>query len=300
MTRAGNERLRVLVVGCGFVGEAVADLFHAAGWQVTGWTHSEESAARLAAVKPYPVQAHDITDADHVDAAARQAPGGGALDALVDCVSSGRGGGPEAYRRVYLDGARNLSAAFRPVRFVYTGSTSVYAQTDGSTVDESSPAEPDRETGRILLETEAVVLAAPGGTVARLAGIYGPGRSNLLRKFLAGEAVIEGDGSRWLNQIHRDDAASALFRLAQPDATPGIYNVADASPLTQFELYRALADEFGRPLPSYGPEDRNRKRGWTSKRIANDRLRALGWLPRYPSFLDWAREEKDRANTSAA
>ena len=80
----------------------------------------------------------------------------------VDCVSSGRGGGAEAYRRVYLEGARNLSAAFRAARFVYTGSTSVYAQTDGSTCRRRKPGcEPDRETGRILLETEAVVLAAP-------------------------------------------------------------------------------------------------------------------------------------------
>lgn len=283
---------RALIVGCGFVGEVAADLFHAAGWEVVGWTHSEESAARLAGVKAYPVQAHDVTDAGQVARAAREMRGGGELDALVDCVSSGRGGGPEAYRRVYLEGARNLCAAFRAARFVYTGSTSVYAQIDGSVVDEASPAEPDRETGRILRETEGVVLAAPGGTVARLAGIYGPGRSSLLKKFLAGEAVVEGDGGRWLNQIHRNDAAAALFRLAQPDAPPGIYNVADDSPLMQRELYHALAVEFGRPLPPDGPEDRNRKRGWTSKRVANGRLRALGWQPCWPSFLDWARQEK--------
>ncbi len=283
--------LRALIVGCGFVGEATADLFHAAGWQVIGWTHSADSAARLSAEKPYPVSAHDITSATHVQAAARDLPGGNALDTLIDCVSSGRGGGPEQYRRVYLDGARHLLAAFRPTRFVYTGSTSVYAQTDGSLVDESSPANPDRETGRILRETENVVLAASGGTVARLAGIYGPGRSVLLRKFLAGEAVTEGDGGRWLNQIHRADAAAALFRLAQPDAPPGVYNVADDTPLTQLELYRALAARFARPLPPSGPEDRQRKRGWTSKRVDAGRLRALGWQPRYPSFLDWAAEQ---------
>ncbi len=156
-------------------------------------------------------------------------------------------------------------------------------------MDEDSPATPDRETGRVLRETEGVVLGAPGGgTVARLAGIYGPGRSNLLRKFLSGEAIIEGDGARWLNQIHRDDAAAALFRLAQPDAAPGVYNVADDTPLTQRELYRALADLHGRPLPPMGPIDLDRKRGWTSKRVSNARLRTLGWRPVYPSFIDWA------------
>lgn len=280
----------VLLVGCGFVGTAAADLFHARGWTVTAWTHLPESAVRLSTQKPYMVAARDITDANAVLAARADMP---APDALIDCVSSGRGGGAEQYRRVYLDGARHLLAAFRSTRVVYTGSTSVYAQTDGAWIDETSPAAPDRETGRILLETEALVLASPGGTVARLAGIYGPGRSALLRKFLAGEAVIEGDGARWLNQIHREDAAAALFRLAQPDAAPGVYNVADDTPLRQRDLYRALADLHGQPLPPTGPIDLQRKRGWTSKRVSNRRLRTLGWRPAFPSFPDWAKAEKD-------
>ncbi len=238
--------------------------------------------------KAYPVEAHDITDADAVLSARASTP---APDVLLDCVSSGRGGGAEQYRRVYLDGARHLLDAFRPRRTVYTGSTSVYAQVDGAWVDEASPAEPDRETGRVLRETEAVVLAAPGGTVARLAGIYGPGRSTLLRKFLAGEAVIEGDGLRWLNQIHRDDAAAALFRLAQPDAPPGVYNVADDTPLTQRGLYESLAEIHRLSLPPSGPIDLDRKRGWTSKRVNNGRLRSLGWRPAFPSFLDWCRTQ---------
>ena len=137
----------------------------------------------------------------------------------------------------------------------------------------------------------------PGGTVARLAGIYGTGRSNLLRKFLGGEAVIEGDGGRWLNQIHRDDAAAALFRLAQSDAPPGVYNVADDHPVTQLDLYTALAASFDRALPPSGPVDLDRKRGWTSKRVANGRLRALGWQPAHPSFLDWAAAQRPPAES---
>ena len=284
---------RVLVVGCGFVGEAAADRFHAAGWSVAGWTHSAESAARLGAGKPYPVAACDITDAPGVLAAARGLPAGFspvAPDRPVGCVSSGRGGADQ-FRRVYLAGARHLHAAFPAARLVFTGSTSVYAQTGGAWVDEASPADPDRETGRVLRETEQFVLATPGGTVARLAGIYGTGRSALLRKFLAGESVIESDGARWLNQIHRDDAAAALWRLAQPDVAPGVYNTTDDTPLTQLALHTALAERFALPLPPFGPVDLHRKRGWTSKRVSNRRLRALDWRPAFPSFLDWAAQQ---------
>lgn len=133
-------------MGCGFVGTAAADLFHAREWTVTAWTHSAESAGRLNAEKPYAVVAHDITDADAVRAAAARLSGDSAPDVVIDCVSSGRGGA-EQYRRVYLEGAQHLLDAFRSARLIFTGSTSVYAQTNGTWVDEASPASPDRKPG---------------------------------------------------------------------------------------------------------------------------------------------------------
>ena len=81
-------------------------------------------------------------------------------------------------------------------------------------MDEESAAEPTHETGLILRETEDLVREG-GGMVARLAGIYGPGRSALLRKFLSGEARIDANLERYLNQAHRDDIAAALFLLVK-------------------------------------------------------------------------------------
>jgi nucleoside-diphosphate-sugar epimerase len=188
-----------------------------------------------------------------------------------------------------------LLDAFPSVPLIFTSSTSVYAQIDGSEVTEESPAEPDRETGKILRETEDLVLAH-GGLVARLSGIYGPGRSVILKKFLSGEAIIEENGDRFLNQIHRDDAARALLRLSssllsshQPSTfNHQLYNLSDSHPLSQLECYSGLARLFGRPLPPSGPRDLNRKRGWTHKRVSNAKLRATGWEPEFPSFLDAA------------
>jgi nucleoside-diphosphate-sugar epimerase len=268
---------RVLIAGCGFVGVATGELFARDGWEVIGCTHSEESAARLATA-PFPVIACDITDRASLAVQTEWQ----SLDAVIHCASSGRGGA-EAYRRVYLEGARNLLQTLQPRRLLFTSSTSVYAQTDGSWVNQESVAEPDRETGQILRATEELVLAG-GGIVARLAGIYGPGRSVLLRKFFNDDAVIEGDGSRWVNQAHRDDIAAALPQLVRSDAR-GIFNVSDNEPLTQRAIYEWLATRFDRPLPPSGPIDPNRKRGWTNKRVSNERLRGLGWIPRYPSFF---------------
>ena len=175
---------------------------------------------------------------------------------------------------------------FPGIPLLFTSSTSVYAQTDGSVVTEESPAIPDRETGVLLLAAEQITLAA-GGTVARLAGIYGPGRSVILKKFLNAEAIIEEDGRRFLNQIHRDDAARAIFHLATTRAA-GVFNVSDSTPLSQLACYEKLSEIFSRPLPPSGPRDLNRKRGWTHKQVSNAKLRATGWQPRFPSFIDAA------------
>jgi nucleoside-diphosphate-sugar epimerase len=175
--------------------------------------------------------------------------------------------------------------AWNPSKIIFISSTSVYGQSDGSWVTEQSPTLPDRETGRILLEAEALALAT-GGIVARLSGIYGPTRSEHLRKFLAGEAVLEEGGGRWINQIHRDDAAEALVRLADPSLPSGIFNVTDDTPLTQRYLAEWMAESLQRPLPPDGPADLLRKRGWTSKRISNDKLRSLGWRAHFSSYRE--------------
>ncbi|HEY5035873.1 MAG TPA: NAD-dependent epimerase/dehydratase family protein [Chthoniobacterales bacterium] len=265
---------RALIAGCGYVGAVAADLFQAKGWEVEGWTHSGESAAALKG-KPYQVRAVDIADCAAVAAAASR------FDAVVHCASSG-GGGAEGYRRVYLEGARNLMEALHPPRFIFTSSTSVYAQKDGEWVDEESAAEPAHETGKILREAEEFV-RQNHGAIARLAGIYGPGRSALLRKFLAGEARIEGDGSRFLNQVHRDDAAAALVFLASAPHED-VFNVADNEPITQRAAYAWLAARLERTLPPTADSIAARKRGASNKRVSNRKLRALSWTPRFPTF----------------
>jgi nucleoside-diphosphate-sugar epimerase len=268
---------KVIIAGCGFLGEAAAALFLEAGWGVLGLCATPESAARLAD-RSFPVQVLDLSGPFTLSAPWRGA------DAAVHCAST-RGGDAESYRRLYLEGLLNLLAGAQPRRTLFVSSTSVYAQTDGSIVSETSPACPDRETGRILREAEGVALAS-GGYVARLAGLYGPGRSVLVRTFLAGEARLEGEGRRWINQIHRDDAARAITHLFTRRAEPGIYNVSDDTPATQAEVQKWLADFFHRPLPPPGEPDLSRKRGWTNKRVSNARLRSTGWTPLYPSFRD--------------
>lgn len=258
----------LLIAGAGYLGSEIAR--QATGYQVIPVTKSGGEGC----------EACDLSSPQAVaDLSASIPP----PEIVIHCASSGRGG-PEAYRGVFLQGSRNLLHRFPESHLVLTSSTSVYHQTDGSEVDEDSPTEPIRETSQILLEAEQVILSG-GGTVARLAGLYGPGRSVVLRKFLEGTAVIEEDGRRILNQIHVEDAASAVLHLARLKA-PGIFNVSDSHPLSQLECYQGLADHFDRPLPPTGEKNTSRKRAWTHKSVSNARILETGWQPKYPRFFD--------------
>jgi nucleoside-diphosphate-sugar epimerase len=267
----------VLIVGCGYLGLPLARHFLSIGCRVIGLTASAESAKRLRG-EPFPVYPIDVSIPDALGKLPQRR-----FDIVIHCASSGRGG-VESYRSVFVEGSRNLFSAFDFDHLLISSSTSVYAQTDGSAVNEESPATPERETGRILLSAESLVLGQ-GGTVARLAGLYGPGRCVPLEKLLREAALLEGEGERVLNSIHQTDAVSALALLA--DAKPGgIFNVTDNHPVTQREWFEWICGMLAMKLPAAVPRDLNRKRGWTNKRVSNKKLRALGWEPRYPSFRE--------------
>jgi nucleoside-diphosphate-sugar epimerase len=268
---------KVVILGCGFVGRRAARLFAEAGWETIGVTHSAESAAMLNG-EAFRAMACDITDARGL-AAAKELRG---ANAVISAVSSGRGG-VETYRAIYLRGIQNAIERLGAERALFVSSTSVYGLTDGAWVTEESPAAPESPTSRVLREAEEETLAH-AGSVARLAAIYGPGRSVLLRRFMDGTAMIEGDGGRCINQIHADDAARALFHIIARELPAGIYNVADDKPMTQLACYEFLARKLGRPIPPCGTVDTPRKRAVTNKRVSNAKLKGRGWTLTYPSF----------------
>ncbi len=271
---------KILIVGCGYIGREVARFFHDSGWLVSAWTSSPASAAREAE-SGFRVSAVDIRDAELVR---RIGERDGPFDWVVNCVSSG-GGDAERYREIYLNGTTNILRSLVFGRILYTSSTSVYGQTDGSEVTEESPTETSTATGRILRETEELVLAR-GGIVTRLAGIYGPSRGAMLRRFQAGESTLDGDGERWLNTIHRDDAVAAIADLISTESATGLYNVADNGGITQLAAFKFLAKKLKRPLPPSVPPNPARKRGFSNKQVSNAKLRHLGWTAQFPTFLD--------------
>ena len=267
---------RLLIAGCGYLGRTVAELFLADGWEVEGWTKSADSVEPLSTMASS-VRAVDISIEGHVRAQT------GNFDAVIHCAST-RGGDVDSYQRVYLHGVRNLLKRFGGSQLFFASSTSVYAQNDGDWVTEESPAKPKHETGAILREAEDLVLANRGVAI-RLGGTYGPGRSALLKKFLSGDAILDPESDRFVNQIHRDDAAAAIQLLVKrPESAGEIYNAVDNQPILLSECYRWMATKLNRPLPAAGRSASKWKRGQSNKRVSNAKLRRIGWSPRYPDF----------------
>jgi nucleoside-diphosphate-sugar epimerase len=231
--------------------------------------------------------------ADITDPASLQTISPG-FDWVINTVSSTKGG-VEEYRAVYLEGTRHLLdwlSHHRPARYVYTSSTSVYAQTDGAWVTESSPTEPPGETSRVLVAAEQLLLSAAReqgfpSLVLRVAGIYGPGRGQLCQQFLRGEARLSEAGGRLITMIHRDDVVAGILAALKRGVPGSVYNVADDEPVTQIEFFRWLAGQLKRPLPPVATEGEEpaRKRGLTHKRVSNRKLRLeLGCELKYPTF----------------
>jgi len=279
--------VRVLIIGCGYVGVPLGAELVKHGHEVVGVRRStgHDEELKTAGIQPLAV---DITKPEEI----AKLPG--PFDWVVNTVSSTKGG-VEEYRQVYLNGTRQLIdwlAAAPPKKFVYTSSTSVYGQTDGSVVKETSLAEPATETGKVLVETEKALLAAMSGRklpaiVLRVAGIYGPDRGHLFQQYLKNEARIAGKGERIINMIHRDDLVSIIV-TALKNGRPGeIYNAVDDEPVTQIHFFRWLSETLGKWMPPFATEEENadRKRGLTNKKVSNRKLKMeLGCPFKYPTF----------------
>jgi nucleoside-diphosphate-sugar epimerase len=279
--------MRTLIVGCGYVGLALGTELKRLGHEVFGVRRSTACRADFESAGIGLIAA-DLTRPETFEAFH------GPFDWVVNLASAGQGG-VEEYRQVYLTGTRNLLAWLRaapPKKYVYTSSTGVYGQTDGSAVKEESEMVPPNETGVVLRQTEELVLAAVAewkcpAVILRLAGIYGPGRGHYFRQFLAGTAKIEGDGLRHINMIHLDDVVGVILDVLKSGRPGDVFNAVDDEPVTQLYFFRWLAESLGKDLPPFDPTatQAERKRGWTNKKVLNRKLKMqLGYRFRYPTF----------------
>jgi nucleoside-diphosphate-sugar epimerase len=292
----------VLIAGCGDVGTRLGLLLAADGDVVRGLRRNPDAL-------PAPIRGvrADLATGDGLRAAAEGVQ-------ILIYAAAADGFSDDAYRAAYVDGLRNvldaLTAASAPLeRVVFTSSTAVYGQSDGSWVDETSPTDPQGFSGRRLLEAERAILGCgTPAAVLRLAGIYGSGRTRLIEEVRGGSASVpEGGDPLWTNRIHADDCAGALRHLLRlpAEAMSGVWLGVDDEPCERAVVLDWLADRLGvaqpRRVPVVDGPARVRpgdaaqqptvgaapspRRG-ANKRCSNAKLKGAGYAFRFPSFRE--------------
>lgn len=229
--------MKIVIIGCGYVGTAVAQLWSQKGHQLTATTTTPELVCELKNV------AQQVVVMKGNDSSAMQDVLQNQEVVLLSVGDRSR----SRYRQTYLETAKTLVDALKQVptveQIIYTGSYSVYGDKNGEWVDENSPVTPSTENGNILYEAEQVLLSASTPQqrvcILRLGGIYGPGRE-LLKIFSrwAGQ-TRPGAGDDVTNWIHLDDIVEAL-EFAREKRLQGIYNLVNNVPMISRELLDAL------------------------------------------------------------
>lgn len=274
--------MSVLIIGCGYLGLRAAKAWGSAGRKVYALTRGRAGLLRSHGFEP---MVGDVLDPESLRQIIH-------TDTLLYAVGLDRTAG-KSMREVYVQGLGNVIEALASYsrseagsgkgRFIYISSTSVYGQTDGSWIDETSPTEPLEESGRVVLEAERMLRQfRPDAIILRFAGIYGPDRIIRKASLLKGEPV-PGDPERFLNLIHVEDGVRAIL-AAEAKGEPGeTYLISDDHPPTRREFFTRTAEVIVAPPATFdgtGGVEANR-------RVSNAKAkRELGFRPQYPSFRE--------------
>ncbi|MDT8437562.1 MAG: SDR family oxidoreductase [Wenzhouxiangellaceae bacterium] len=255
---------RLLIAGCGDLGIRLAGRL--VDWQVHGLRRRVEVLPSTIVPEPF-----DLGDADSLAGLALD------WDAIVyTATPSARD--EAAYRRAYVEGLDRLLERVQCKRLIFVSSTAVYGQDDGAWVDEDSPTEATAFNGRIVREAEQLAQSA-GGRVVRFSGIYGPGRTWMLRQAQAGAVACRREPPQWTNRIHADDCAAVLDHLLKLENPDALYVASDREPATRWDVLSWLAERLGVP----GPVEEHAA-GGQGKRVSSRRLVDSGFEFAYPDF----------------
>lgn len=275
----------LLCVGLGFSARVVAARLKAKGWRISATSRSATGAAAIAALG-YRAHAFD---------------GSGPLPSSVfDEVTHVVASAPPSAQGDPLLAQHAVDFAQRAAQFAWAGylsTTGVYGDHGGNMVTEDTPLTPSTERGhkRLLAETQWLSLWRGHELpvhIFRLAGIYGPGRNQLL-SLLDGTAKRIVKPGQVFSRIHVEDIATILeASMARPH--PGrAYNVCDDEACPPQDVVAYGAKLLGLPVPPDTPFDdatlspMARSFYADSKRVSNERIkRELGVRLAYPTYRE--------------
>jgi nucleoside-diphosphate-sugar epimerase len=268
---------RILIAGCGDIGSAVGTMLVDDGHEVYGLKrHPPEEMQRIRYIKADLTKSGDIEQIDtNFD--------------LVIYILTPDDRSEHAYRRAFVIGVNNLLTVFSrkniDARFLFVSSTSVYGQSHGEWVDESSVTAPGIITGQTLVLAEKSFLSySKNNCIVRFSGIYGRKLSHLLDAVVK-DGMVQYEPPYYMNRIHREDCIRAIYfisnKMIAGEEVDSIYLASDDDPASKWDVFNYLAGKLGveRPEKAILPPDSEQ-----NKRCRNTRLKQLGFEFKYKSY----------------
>ena len=131
-------------------------------------------------------------------------------------------------------------------RVIFISSTSVYGDHQRA-VDESTPPEPDTESGKILIEQENYFRGFKNSVIVRFGGLFGGGRHP--GKFLSGRKNLEG-AHRPVNLVHQKDTVGFVKLVVEKKLT-GTFNLVHPDHPTRETYYQDYCRRHQLELPEF-------------------------------------------------
>jgi len=263
--------MRIFVAGTGFSGARIAGRLADDGHEVYGLNRK----GILAGCGSVRMLSGDVLEPESLDPLQDLPP----IDAMVSALSATGVRDPERYRTLYTDGPVQLvnRLPWRDRSRVWLlGSTGVYGEEEGEWVEEDTPAAPLHRGGAVQLQAEQTLRSAVDHlSVLRLSGLYGPGRTRLIRQALRKRPYFKPD--LWSNQIHVDDVAGVVQFLIDKQEMPEVLLVSDDKPVQRKEIFDWVRAETGCPEGHLDEDHPGAGRNRGNKRVRNARLKQLGY-----------------------
>lgn len=222
-------KLKVSVIGCGWLGKALCNALLEAGSEVITSASTLEKAKKLAT--NYNIHFLDIrsekTEKLLLDS-----------DVIIYTIP------PLGYREV----EKFFHAIAADQKILFISSTSVYGKSSGL-LNEDSAVEPENESGRRLVQSENYLRKHfKNVTILRLGGLIGVDRHPVTS--LQGKKNLT-NGHELIHLVHRDDCINAIISVIEKNIWNETINLINDLKVPKFEYYTSIAKSLGLIPPEY-------------------------------------------------
>jgi len=270
----------VFVVGCGYVGQFVAQHYLNQTLPVRALTRGNNQSLQQIGIQPI---VGDLDDPETLKNLPIQ------RDTVVFYFA------PPPNQGLTDPRLKNFLNALPqvPEKLILISTTGVYGDCQGAWITEEQPLNPQADRAKRRVDAENSLKNSDlNYTILRVAGIYGAEKLPIER-LQKGIPVLKESQSPFSNRIYIKDLARVCVLAAEKAPARSIYHVSDGNPTTMTDYFNRVADALNLPRPPEIDENASKDqlspemRSYLaeSKRLDIQKARReMGFEPQYPDL----------------